>query len=460
MSTITPKDPLAAPVGLDELQTITPERLPAAEQSAAPRRMPADSSKPWHVLLATWAGGVFDGMDSSIFAMVLYPALSELLDTKSHAVVGLHGSYIIALFMVGWAAGSMIFGVLADYIGRARTLTITILLYALCTGLCATAHNWMELGFYRFLVGAGIGGELGIGAVLLSEYWPNRSRIYAISVMASSLGFGYMLTALLNLSLGHFGWRWLFLAGITPALLTVYIRSKLKEPESFRELVDKRKSLKAKAQHERTDEERKLLRFTLWELFNGSYLRKTTVAIIVTSVAIIPWWAVVAWIPAWVNQLTSSLAVEQRSYAMFAKDTGMILSGLIGCFLIKRLGYARCIGISFMMAFLLAVGMFLTVKSYSLTLLAWILFLGFFAHLPFVILYAYLPELFELKIRSTAFGFTYNIGRFAAAGAAVGSGALISHFGGSYALAAASVATIYLVGVVASFFMPAADSTA
>src|SRR5258706_14343324 len=112
-------------------QTAVIQPLPTVEVGAL-------QSAPWHVLIATWLGGVFDGMDSSIFALVLFPALSELLGTKSHAIVGLHGSYIIALFMVGWAVGSMTFGVLSDYIGRARTLCITILLYAFCTGLCAT----------------------------------------------------------------------------------------------------------------------------------------------------------------------------------------------------------------------------------------------------------------------------------------------------------------------------------
>jgi hypothetical protein len=98
--------------------------------------------------------------------------------------------------------------------------------------------------------------------------------------------------------------------------------------------------------------------------------------------------------------------------------------------------------------------MFLTVKSFGMPLLVWIICLGFFSHLPFVILYSYLPELFEARIRSTAFGFSYNIGRFIAAGAAVGSGALIKLFGGSYAIAASCVATVYLLGVAATFFMP------
>ncbi|MBY0356485.1 MAG: MFS transporter [Candidatus Obscuribacterales bacterium] len=411
-------------------------------------------SSPWHVLLATWLGGVFDGMDSSMFAIVLYPALSELLGTKSHSIVAVHGSYIVALFMVGWALGAMVFGLLADYIGRARTLTITILLYAVCTGLCATSHNWGELGLYRFLVGAGIGGEMGIGAVMLSEAWPNKSRVQAISIMATSLGFGYLLTAGLNLALGHHGWRWLFVAGIVPAFLTVYIRAKLKESNHFQEIKEKRELVKAKQQEERSDADKELMRFTFWDLFNKENCYKTWVVAALTSSAIIAWWAVLSWIPAWVNQLTGDLAVEQRSLAMFAKDFGMILSGLLGGVLIRKLGYAKCIGSCFAISFCCAVGMFLTTKTFSPILLVWILSLGFFAHVPFVVLWSYIPELFTARIRSTAFGFTYNIGRLLAALAALGSGWLIQAFSGSYAIAASTFASIYLFGVLAAFFMP------
>lgn len=426
---------------------------PGKDQEESLKRNYQTSSH-WHVLAATWLGGVFDGMDSSMFAIVLYPALSELLGTTSHSVVGVHGSYIIALFMVGWAFGAMIFGLMADYIGRARTLTLTILLYAVCTGLCATSHNWLELGAYRFLVGAGIGGEMGIGAVLLSECWPNKSRIHAISVMSTSLGFGYLLTATLNLFLGHYGWRWLFVAGIAPAFLTVYIRAKLKESNHFQHLQDERRRVKAKSKDTHDAKDRELLRFTFLDLFNKENRYKTWIVAALTSSAIIAWWAVLAWIPAWVNQLTGSLAVEQRSEAMFSKDLGMILSGIFGGLLIRKMGYAKCLGGTFALAFICALGMFLTTKEFSLGLLPWILCVGFFAHVPFVVLWSYIPELFEARIRSTAFGFTYNIGRFLAALAALGSGQLIQLFSGSYALAASSFASIYILGVVTTFFMP------
>ena len=440
-----------------ELETV-PDCPPTAVGSVA-QAPPTAASSPWHVLLATWLGGVFDGMDSSIFAIVLYPALSELLGTTSHAVVGQHGSYIIAMFMIGWALGAMGLGIAADYFGRARTLTFTILLYAICTGLCGTAQDWFQLGVYRFFVGAGIGGEMGIGAILLSECWPNRSRVFAVSAMATSLGFGYLLTALLNLGLGHMGWRTLFFAGIMPAFLTFYIRAKLKEPQDFVDMQEQRAALKNQLKGKNADdlscEQKQLLSFTFWELFNKQNLSKTLIAAAITSTALIAWWAVLAWIPAWINQLTGELAVEQRSHAMFMKDFGMILSGILGGLLIKKLGFKRCMGISFGAAFFTVTSMFLTTNSFGPALLIWILGVGFFAHVPFVVLWVYIPELYESRIRSTAFGFSYNIGRFLAAAAVLCSGALIRVFDGSYALAASTVATCYLVGMVVCLIMPA-----
>lgn len=431
--------------------------LGTAEKPSLAASLGATSLAQWHVLLATWLGGMFDGMDSSIFAMVLFPSLSELLGTKSHAIVGLHGSYVIALFMCGWAVGAILFGMLADYIGRARTMTITILLYALCTGLCATAHSWWELGLYRFLVGAGIGGELGIGAVMLSECWPNKSRIFAVGSMASSLGIGYMCTAALNLWLGPHGWRWLFVAGVVPAFLTVYIRFKLKESDHFVDVQEQKLLAKAKSEDQRTDEEKALLRHTFLDLLDKDNLRKTIPVVCLTSTAIVAWWAVLAWVPAWINQMTGELAVQQRSTAMLFKEIGMILSGFLGGLMIAKFGYRRSMAISFAAAFVCATGMFLTTKSFGPALIAWILFTGFFAHVPFVILWTYIPELFETKIRSTAFGVCFNIGRFAAAAAALASGELIKVFGGSYALAASSIACVYIPGIIATFFMPDSD---
>jgi len=414
----------------------------------------AEAALPWHTFMATWLGGVFDGMDSSIFAMVLYPALSDLLHTTSHATVGQVGSYIIAMFMVGWAIGAVFFGWLADRIGRAKTLAITILLYALFTGLCAAAADWFQLGLCRFLVGAGIGGEMGIGAVLLSECWPKKSRIYALSAQATSLGTGYLCTAGLNQVLGPYGWRWLFVAGIIPAFLTVYMRLKLKDSDHFHEAQANLAEVKKKEVHHRTSEDLILLQSPFKTIWNKENRRKTLIVGSLTSCAIIAWWAVLSWIPAWINQITGDLAVSERSSAMLFKEIGMIASGLLGGFMIARLGYRKCMVTTFILAFISVLVLFLNFKSFNMWMYPAILCVGFFAHVPFVLLWSYIPELYPTSIRSTAFGVTYNMGRILAALAALGSGFLIKVFGGSYALAACSFAAVYLVGAVAASFMP------
>jgi MFS family permease len=358
-----------------------------------------DTPLPWHTFIATWLGGVFDGMDSSIFAMVLYPALSDLLHTTSYSTVGQVGSYIIAMFMVGWAIGAVFFGWLADRIGRAKTLAITILLYALFTGLCAAAADWWQLGLCRFLVGAGIGGEMGVGAVLLSECWPEKTRIHALSAQATSLGTGYMLTAGLNYFLGPLGWRYLFVAGIVPAVLTVYMRLTLKDSDHFQAVHKQITGAKKKDVHHRTCEDLAILSSPFKTVWNKENRGKTLIIGTLTTCAIIAWWAVLSWIPAWINQITGALAVNERSSAMLFMEIGMILSGVLGGFMIHKWGYKKCMCTTFLIAFVSVLIMFLSFKHFSPLIFPCILAVGFFAHVPFALLWSYIPQLYPTAIR-------------------------------------------------------------
>lgn len=422
---------------------------PEADAAMAPK-----GALNWHVLIATWLGELFDGMDASIYVLVLFPALSDLLNTSSHGEVGVVGSYVLAIFMIGWAVGALVFGILSDYIGRARTMVITILLYAICTGLCAFSQTWQELAFYRFLVGCGIGGEISIGAVILSECFKGRSRLHAVAALSTSFGCGYLIAALLNLYLGGFGWRILFLAGVAPALVTLYIRMKIKEPQQFvtvqqmmRTIEKPRSSLLARLRE-------KMVGLTLWKLFEPENRAKVVVVIGLASTAIIGYWAVLSWIPAWVNQLTGTNAVAERSQTAICMNIGAIVAAALGGFMIERMGRRNAMRLTFGFALMTCVGMFLTVKSFGPALLAWVFFVGGFATLPFVFLFAYVPELFHAGIRGTAFGFSVQLGRVFAAMAALAGGQIIALFGGSYAVAGATVASVYLFGMVCTAFMP------
>ena len=113
----------------------------------------------WRVLLCTCLGWALDIMDGYLYAIILFPAMSDLLGTSESAVIGLYGGIVLSIFMTGWALGGLIFGPIADRYGRAKTMAITILIYASFTGLCGIAGSWQELALYRFLTGIGIGGE-------------------------------------------------------------------------------------------------------------------------------------------------------------------------------------------------------------------------------------------------------------------------------------------------------------
>jgi MFS family permease len=132
-------------------------------------------------------------MDGYLYAIILFPAMSDLLGTTESAVIGWYGGIVLSIFMIGWALGGLVFGPIADRYGRARTMAITILLYASFTVLCAIAGNWQELAIYRFLTGLGIGGEWAAGAALIAESFPEKSRAKAAGIMQASGGIGFFL---------------------------------------------------------------------------------------------------------------------------------------------------------------------------------------------------------------------------------------------------------------------------
>ncbi len=157
------------------------------------------TSYQWLVLLVAWLGWVFDAMDGTIYAMVQRPVITELLGPgASQADVGFYSSAVFSVMLIGWALGGIVFGILADYIGRTKALTITILIYSLFTGLSALAENWWQLAIFRFVTGLGLGGEWAAGAALVAEVWPDRLRARAGSILQSAAGVGFLLAAAAN----------------------------------------------------------------------------------------------------------------------------------------------------------------------------------------------------------------------------------------------------------------------
>ncbi|MGA2592038.1 MAG: MFS transporter, partial [Bryobacteraceae bacterium] len=175
------------------------------------------------VLATAWLGWIFDSMDATIYSLVMTPALKELLGPRGTPErIGWYGGIIFAIFLVGWAAGGVTFGMLADYLGRARTLVITILIYAVFTGLAGLSHTWWQLALYRFITALGIGGVWAAGATLVAEVWPESLRVKGAGLLQSAWGAGYFLGAGIYLLLSARSWRVMFFVGVLPALVAVF----------------------------------------------------------------------------------------------------------------------------------------------------------------------------------------------------------------------------------------------
>lgn len=417
--------------------------------------MPADL-KPtpyqWLVLLVAWMGWVFDSMDSTIYAMVLHPALSELLSKAGSTAgvpdreVGLYGGIILSVFLIGWALGGVVFGLVADRFGRTKTLVMTILLYAVFTGLAALSRDWWHLAIYRFLTALGIGGEWAAGAALVAEVWPEGRRARAAGILQSAWAVGFFFAAALNLLLGAHGWRLLFVAGVLPALVALLVRLWVKEPERW---------VLARAEREESGTRARTM---LKEIFSGDLRRATIVGSGLALVAVFGLWGATNWTPTLVASLLQGrglTAAEEShyvSYAVMALNVGA-LAGYLG-FVPLADRWGRRPAFAFMCAgsLLMLPVVFMVPHSYGYVL-ALLPVLGFFNNGIFSGFPIYLPELYPTRLRATGAGFCFNAGRVLASTGPFITGVLVSALG-SFGRAASAVALIYLAGLAILPFAP------
>src|SRR5437868_2890190 len=189
----------------------------------------------WRSGIAAWLGWTFDGLDMHLYTLVAAPFVAELLGglATTDARVGRYGSIIQGAFLLGWALGGGFFGRISDKLGRSRALNLTILTYALFTGLGFFATQWWHLMIFRFLAALGIGGEWAVGASLLAETWPRQWRPWIAAVLQTGVNLGVILASLANFLLARYPSRTVFLVGVLPAFLVLWIRRAVAEPEAW-----------------------------------------------------------------------------------------------------------------------------------------------------------------------------------------------------------------------------------
>ncbi|MCC6979461.1 MAG: MFS transporter [Candidatus Melainabacteria bacterium] len=405
-------------------------------------------------LIATWLGECFDAMDATIYFIAMYPAVSQLLATKDAVQVGWHGSTILFCFMLGWAIGSVVFGYIADKLGRKNTLCLTILLYALACGACALVQTTWQLALCRFAVGLGIGGEIALGAVMLGETSkPGKQRAWSMAALGTSFGVGCMLCGLFNFGTGELGWRYLFAVGIIPALVTLYIRFKISEPECFEELQKKRDDLRNVPKILLKQHERDIMANPFALAFDKRNRRSVIVVTLLATSAIVGYWAGVSWMPAWINQLTGHEAVAERSTATLCMSIGGFIGALLLPVMVTSFRYSTVFKIGFVGSLIAAVGTFMCVKTYGPAVNICAFAVGVMTYIPFIALQIYVVDEFKTELRGTAAGIAWSFGRVIAGLAALMTAPLIAFFGGSYGAAAACVSLIYLLGLGCAFFV-------
>ena len=388
-------------------------------------------------LLAACLGWLFDGLDMHLYGLVAQPMVALLMSKAlTDAEVAQKSSYIQAAFLVGWALGGAIFGRLGDILGRARSLSLTIFVYACFTGLSFVAHTWWELMIFRFIAALGIGGEWAVGSSLLAETWPSRWRPWLAAILQTGVNIGVLLACLTAWLLAAEP-RYVFLVGVLPAFLVFWIRRAVPEPEQW-----------TQAAATKGEQSVKLL-------FTGPTLRITLLSIVVCACSLTAWWAFMFWIIKMVRELPEIASWDLTSRKQLSSAAFFLLvcvsigGNFFGGWLAKLAGYRNAIVVMLIGFFTAMVASF-AVPHGHVALMFFTSIVGFFSGV-FGLFTMYLPPLFPTLLRTTGAGFSYNIGRIAAA-----AGTILFGFYGDVDMRKALLVNSFLIipAAIAAIFLP------
>ena len=280
----------------------------------------------WNTLIVANLGWLFDGYETYALILTVGVTFQQLLPVQSHPAIPFYAGLTIAVTLLGWGIGGIAGGILADYIGRKRTLIYSILAYSLVTGCTALAWDWPSFVALRFIVGLALGSEWGTGASIVAEMWPAEHRGKGAGLMQCGLGIGFFFASGVWFFIGALGpsaWRWMYVIGVLPALATWWIRRGLAESDKWTESARRRREVTAAQNRgEHLDEvSRQLARFTLVDLFaNPRTRRLTIIAFLMSTTTTVGWWGISSWVPAYVSSVA---AMQGLSGARWASLAGM-----------------------------------------------------------------------------------------------------------------------------------------
>jgi MFS family permease len=378
----------------------------------------------WFVFTMAALAWMFDCLDQQLFILFRDSALKTLLEQEGPEVKK-YGGYATSIFVAGWATGGLIFGSVGDKIGRAKTLTITVLLYSLFTGLSALSTSWLDFAIYRFITGLGVGGVFGLSVALIADTLPDKARPGALGLLQALSAIGNITAGLISMAMGSMikaksidpanAWKYAFLIGAVPAFLCVFIQLRLREPEKW---------VQAKKEGKVTG-----VKFGSYSslLGAGRWRKPALLGMLLCIVGVIGLWGIGFFAPELVGDVISQSLrakgldeVEVSSQSTYYKGVNSIIqnlgafAGMLAfSFLAQRAGRRPAFVVAFIGAFAATIFYFRSFNGIEHLWMSSIM--GFFQLALFAGFAIYLPELFPTSLRSTGTSFCYNVGRFIAA---------------------------------------------
>ncbi len=420
----------------------------------------------WFVFVVAALGWLFDTMDQQLFNLARVPAMRELLpatgmtEAQHKAVVAEYAGYSTSIFLIGWATGGLAFGVLGDRIGRVKTMLLTILIYSVFTGLSAFSQGFWDFSLWRFLTGLGVGGEFAVGVSLVAEVMPDRARPFALGLLQALSAVGNISAALIALT--GLNWRWMFVIGTLPAILSLFVRRRLKEPERWQA------ASAAEGVKQQLGSYRELFGDPRWR-------HNALIGLLMASAGVIGLWGI-GFFSIDLNRAVLRTAFEaegmsgpalESSLTFWSGMTSLVLNigAFFGIYLFSYashyVGRKPTFAVCFTGAMLSTAMVFWYLgRVNGFTDVFWMVpIMGFWQLSLFGGYAIYFPELFPTRLRSTGTSFCYNVGRFVAALGPLTLGLLtgrvfvgLDHEPMRYA--GVSMCGIFLLGLIALPFAP------
>jgi len=418
----------------------------------------------WRVLWGSYLGWIFDGYEAFALILALPPALNSFLPPEDVASSGaIYAGLAIGITLLGWGIGGLAGGVIADYVGRKRTMVLAVFFYALLTGITAFSTSLTMLIAMRFLTGLAIGAEWSTGIALVAESWPDKARPKGLGLLQSAFGAGAVMAAViwffLNMyqPLGSETWRLLFVIGALPGLCVFYLMRALEESERWLTAIREKRWEAVEGQAERSTANSGQRPFTLTSLFRSPEARRRLWLTFLMSLATTTgWWAVSTWSPVYAEQLA---AAHGEPPGVWGPRVALVYT-LGGWIAYMSSGFvADALGRRKYLLFLFAGSLVITWATYlwtgdlvTFSVLAFfngVITLGF----GFSWMAIYPVELFTSSVRSTAASVVFNGARLIAWVFPIIAGTLVANFGG-ITNAALIISSIYVLGLFVPWFLP------